>query len=297
MAEQNNIEKVHLIEDNEYKEVNKIVSKINYKNFEIAVLKQDIAGSDTQELLFKDNNNEYWKMGIAPIKFKEFLDVIMNEKNSFNKNFIEKKAYCDNVLNAIKDFDFKTFFENKINNNRYFNMCELAYISKNYPEMYDNALSCRNAIIDKNRAESEQYRTKLEEEKKEEVTSTNSIFEQQLDKIKEEIRHCGIVKAVNFEFYKDNDYKNGKTTQNCFLYLANEYGVKIPLATKGFINNRITQYDFAKGNYWIVRDGKRMPTCNPYEYFNAIYKGVVAEYEKNKETIKNKSRQLLLNSQ
>ena len=51
----------------------------------------------------------------------------------------------------------------------------------------------------------------------------------------------------NFEFYKDDKYENGKTIQNNILYLAKYYGIEIPIATQGFINNRLVNYNFKTG--------------------------------------------------
>lgn len=59
-----------------------------------------------------------------------------------------------------------------------------------------------------------------------------------------------MVSVEDFEFYKDDKY-SGRTIQNNILYLAKLYGIKIPLATQGFINNRLKSYNFKQGIAFI----------------------------------------------
>lgn len=117
----NEIDKVWLIEDNQLKCQNKIISKLDYFGKEVAVLKSKV-NWNKQELLFKDEKqNCYWELGIAPIQFKKFLnDVIENKKgivwNKMLENFTEKS-----IIN---------FFKKSINKKQYFNKCELEFISR-----------------------------------------------------------------------------------------------------------------------------------------------------------------------
>ena len=74
MIVRDNIEKVWLIEDNKLIKANKIVSKVDYQGQEFAVIKTE-RDSHSQEMLIKDNNNEYWKMNIVGIEFEHFIKV------------------------------------------------------------------------------------------------------------------------------------------------------------------------------------------------------------------------------
>ena len=66
-----------------------------------------------------------------------------------------------------------------------------------------------------------------------------------------------IISVENFEFYKDDQY-SGRTIQNNILYLAKLYGIKIPLATQGFINNRLKSYNFKTRNcFYKITDGNK----------------------------------------
>lgn len=281
MIEKNEIEKVWIIEDNKLKKANKIVSKINYNGIEIPVLKIERDGF-CQDFLFKDKNNEYWSMNIIGIDFKKFIH------SSIDETLLDKKAYCDKLLQFLSDFNLKDYFAKRILEEKYFNMCQLKYISLYFPEMYEQAKSCRDKIIDKNRKISEENKNKIEQEKKDKVKTVNEKFNKRLEEIKLHIRIGKTVQAENFEFYKDDKYENGLTIQNCFLYLAKQYGINIPLATQGFINNRLVKYNFQTGEYSYLLTKSKTTSTKMDEYLEQIYKAVNKEFQESKEQLKEK---------
>lgn len=239
--EETNIETVWLIEDNELKKANKRVSKVNYNGTEIAVLKTEV-GSYGQEYLFKDKNNEYWKMNIAGIEFQKFVSA------SLDSTLTESKEYCDRVIEKLSTLDLQEFFAKKIENGRYFNKCELKYISIYFPNMYEMAKNSREEYIARNERINQEALKARKQQEREEVKQVNTVFKKQLKELKKAIYSNGAIQVFNFRFYKDDKYENGITEQNCVLYLAKQYGIKIPLATQGFINNRLTAYHFSKRN-------------------------------------------------
>ena len=85
------------------------------------------------------------------------------------------------------------------------------------------------------------------------------------------------VKSIELEFYK-NDKDDEPTIQNCFLYLAEKYNVKIPLATKGFINNKLESYNFEKESYY-KNDPKSKGSSKIFEYFRELYEKIKQEYK------------------
>ena len=273
MIIRDNIEKVWLIEDNKLIKANKIVSKVDYKGQEFAVLKIE-RDKKFQEMLVKDKNNEYWKMNIAEIKFEHFINAVLDP------TLIESTVYCKNIMYNLSKINLKDFFYKKVENSRYFNLCELKYVSIYYPEIYEKAKVCRETIIQKNRQEIEANKKTIEDEQKAKVEKVNNKFESNVEKIKTQIRYNKNVESQNIEYYKDNNYEKGLTTQNCFLYLAKQYGIKIPLATQGFINNRLVSYDFATGNYsYRVTTNKRSST-KIHQYMQDIFKGVNDEFSR-----------------
>ncbi len=239
--EETNIETVWLIEDNELIKANKKVAKVNYNGTEIAVLKTEL-GNYGQEYLFKDENNEYWKMNIAGIQFKKFISA------SLDNTLAESKKYCDWVIEKLSTFDLKEFFSKKIERGNYFNKCELKYISIYYPDMYNMAKDSREKYVARNKRIDEERLKARKQEQKETVKNVNTEFKKQLKELKKQIYSNGAIQVFNFKFYKDDKYENGITEQNCVLYLAKQYGINIPLATQGFINNRFTAYHFSKRN-------------------------------------------------
>ncbi len=226
MIEQTNIETVWLIEDNELKKANKRVAKVNYNGTEIAVLKTEV-GNYGQEYLFKDKDNEYWKMNIAGIEFQKFISA------SLDSTLTECKNYCDRVIEKLSTFDLKEFFTKKIERKNYFNKCELAYISKHFPNMYDMAKNSREEYIAENKRIDQEALKARKQQEKETVKQVNTEFKKQLKEIKKEICSDRIIQVFDFEFYKDDKYENGKTKQNCILYLAKQYRNKNPISNAG----------------------------------------------------------------
>lgn len=189
---ENQIASVWYIDGNNLKHSNKVIVRLNYNGLDIAVLKEDL-NYNYQEFLIKDSNNEYWALGIAPIKFKKM------------------------------------------------------------------------------------------QHKKEEVEKTNTIFRKQLKEMKYKIFIGEDVPIDEFEFYKDDKYENGKTIQNSILYLAKEYGIKIPLATQGFINNRLVNYNFRTGEFAYKLTNNKKASVKMHEYLRQIFEKVKEEYKQLKK--------------
>ena len=143
MIEQIKIARVWHISNNELKCSNKKVSINTYNNVEIATLKEE-RNYDIQEFLIKDENNEYWSLGIAPIR----LNLFIGNSNSYltEKEKIEK--YRQDITEAYKNIDLKAFWMKKINENRYFNKCELEYIHRFYPDIYEQAKKSRENFLE-----------------------------------------------------------------------------------------------------------------------------------------------------
>lgn len=283
MEEKNRIANVWYIENNQLKHSSKIITTINYNDMEISILKSEKYYS-VQEFLIKDQNNEYWKLGIVPIKFRLFLEAKSENQRS--------KEYCDDITNAYKKINLKAFWERKISNKKYFNKCELEYIGRYYPDIYENAKESRRIFEENRDNEYERERLEKEQVQKEKVKVTNSIFQKTLDKMKYKIFIGEIVPIENFEFYKDDKYENGKTVQNSILYLATLYGIKIPTATKGFINNRLVSYNFRTGDFYFRETTNKKPSEKMHEYLNQIFLKVKEEYQKEFENKKKKTREI-----
>lgn len=286
MIKRNEIESVWFIENNELKNANRVVTKLDYKGQEITILKSEREWIYT-DLLIKDNNQVYWNLGIAPAKFQNFIDVLNNQADT------KTIEYCNDISKAYKNLDLECFFAKKINEKRYFNKCELKYISIHIPDLYDKAKKSRENFLterEKEKAIELQKRAKAEQEQ---VDITNEIFEKRLNEIKQNINLDKEIQVEDLVFYKDKKYENGKTTQNCILYLAKQYGINIPLATQGFINNRLVSYDFGNGSFaYKITDKNKKASNVMHKYLIEISKCVKSEFKDNIKELKTKLKEM-----
>ena len=286
MIERNEIESVWFIENNELKNANRVVTKLDYKGQEITILKSEREWIYT-DLLIKDNNQVYWNLGIAPAKFQNFIDVLNNQADT------KTIEYCNDISKAYKNLDLECFFAKKINEKRYFNKCELKYISIHIPDLYDKAKKSRENFLterEKEKAIELQKRAKAEQEQ---VDITNEIFEKRLNEIKQNINLDKEIQVEDLVFYKDKKYENGKTTQNCILYLAKQYGINIPLATQGFINNRLVSYDFGNGTFaYKITDKNKKASNVMHKCLIEISKCVKSEFKDNIKELKTKLKEM-----
>lgn len=256
MVEQNKIAKVWYIENNELKHGNKVISKIDYGEIEIAILKSK-RKYEFSDMLIKDEDDIYWSLGIAPIRFRKFFDTTIPEN----------KEYCDKIKSIYEEFNFKKYFEKKINENKFFNKCELQYIKKEHPDIFYKAKRSRENHIEQYRKEQAERKVVQEKIKEEKVKSVNKLFQKRIRAVKKKIHSGESVFSKDLEFYKNDNYHD-RTIQNCFLYLAQEYGIDIPNSTKGFIDKRLEMYNFGTGNYILKPSPKRViESTKVYECF------------------------------
>lgn len=282
MQEQTKIAKVWHIENNELTCKNKKVISINFNDIEISILKKE-REFYAQDFLIKDKNNEYWKLGIAPIKVQLFASNESLEKEEQTR----VEEYKRDITNAYKNIDLKVFWQKKIEQNKYFNKCELEYIHRYYPEIYEKAKESRRIFEENRDREQEQQRQEQEQREQEKIKAVNDKFKRALKEMKYKIFIGEMISVEDFEFYKDDKY-SGRTIQNNILYLAKLYGIKIPLATQGFINNRLKSYNFkSRDCFYKITDGNKRCSTKMGIYLEQISQKVQEEY---KESFKRKMK-------
>ena len=221
----------------------KDVLSFRYKDYEFYVLNED--KSDAPYILTKDQNGEYWILYNFFINYRIYERTINDEHKDFNKD--RDIAYCDFTLEKIKNY-YDNFIDNikiRISENKYFNIVELEYLSKNYPEFYLNAIKSREKFLELKRQKEESEQKEREETRKNTVKTKNKEFFDKIWSMKTAIHEGKLVLSEAYEYYKDDDYYK-KTIQNNFLYLFKEYNIDVPLATQGFINNKLYGYDFGE---------------------------------------------------
>lgn len=256
------------IKDNKLVRESKMVSKFVYDGYEFSALKSD-RKDGALCCLTKDNNNEYWALNSYPFEFDMFV-------YSCNHNDTEQgRKSRESTVRDMRRWSPRRILEEKLKAKHYFNLCELEYISRYHPEWYEPALKCRNDVIEKIKA-----REELEEKEKiDKVTEFNNKFRERVKKIKTAIYNKQEVEVEGFVFYKDDNYYKGKICRNCFLYLADEYKIELPLHIRSFINNKLVKYDFETQKYWYKRK-KTETTVDLRSYMNLIYENVKHEYQK-----------------
>ncbi len=139
--------------------------------------------------------------------------------------------------------------------------------------------------------EEEKERQEKEQKEQQKIKAVNDRFKKALKEMKYKIFIGEMISVEDFEFYKDDKY-SGRTIQNNILYLAKLYGIKIPLATQGFINNRLKRYNFktGEGSYIQINKNKKCSTTMK-TYLNQVFEKVKEEYrEKFVQKVKTTSR-------
>ena len=129
------------------KHSDKTIVKLNYKGLEIAVLKEELRYM-VQQFLIKDSYGEYWALGssIAIVNFKVFKNILDNPTK-------DEQKYCDYIVDKYKDKQFiKETFNLKIALRKSFNKCEVEYIRRYCPQIYEEAkvrqiMSERNLVF------------------------------------------------------------------------------------------------------------------------------------------------------
>lgn len=276
MEEQTKIARVWHIENNELTCKNKKVVLSTYNDVDIATLKEE-RDYDVQEFLIKDKNNEYWKLGIAPIRLNMFIGSI--DSYLSEPSVVEK--YRTDITEAYKKLDLKAFWKKKINEKRYFNKCELEYIHRYFPDIYEQTKESRRIFEENRDREQEQAKQEQKQKEQEKIKAVNDRFKKALKEMKYKIFIGEMVSVEDFEFYKDDKY-SGRTIQNNILYLAKLYGIKIPIATQGFINNRLKSYNFKTGDcFYKIIDGNKKCSTQMGIYLEQIYQKVQEEYKEN----------------
>jgi len=235
---------VHYISSNQTHIVRKKdVLSFRYKDYDLYILNED--KNDAPYILTKDQNGEYWILYNFFINYRIYERTINDEHKDFDKD--RDIAYCDFTLEKIKKY-YDNFIDNikiRISENKYFNIVELEYLNNNHPELYSEAIKSREKFLELKRQKEESEQKEREETRKNTVKTKNKEFFDKIWSMKTAIHEGKLVLSEAYEYYKDDDYYK-KTIQNNFLYLFKEYNIDVPLATQGFINNKLYGYDFGE---------------------------------------------------
>lgn len=255
----------------------KEVLSLKYKDYDLHILNE--TKNDASYILIKDKNGEYWMFYNFYISYDMFDKTINNLVEDYDKK--RHIVYCDYQLEQIKSY-YDNFVDNikiRIKENGYFNIIELEFLNKNYPELYPEAVMSRENYLEDRRKKEEESQKEREEYRKNTVKNKNKEFLDKIWSMKVAIHEGKVVLSKAYEYYKDDDYYK-KTIQNNFLYLFREYNINVPLATQGFINNNLYSYDFGSNQTksWVKYNGTVM-----YDNFIKLRDAISKDLSKIKE--------------
>ncbi len=248
--------KVHYLSNNKIVVRNKDVLSMIYNDFNIHILDED--KFDYPELLYKDQNGEYWMFYYGAISFERFNSLIEGTVSGYDKD--RCISYCNYIVEKVKPMyeDINASMKNKIDNRKYFNLIELSYLEKNCSDLYPEALKSREEFLLKKKEEKEKQEQEEDNRRKQKVKEKNQVFRDKVINTKIAISSGKEVISEVLNFYKDDNYSN-ETYQNNFLYLLKEYEIEVPLKTQGYINNTLHSFNFENGSYRIY--GKNSSKC------------------------------------
>lgn len=249
---------------------------LSYKKFNLYMLDEERM-EYSSSLLYKDSNGEYWNFYIASASFERFNTLINNECSDYEKkNYIN---YCNFIIEKIKYAyeNYESYVKEKIGNSKYFNIIELAYLEKYYPELYPLAQKSREQFSLLINQQREQEELQERNRKSSEVKNKNEKFKNKVNEIKKLIADGKEVLSEQLNYYKNDDYYN-EVYQNNFLYLLKDYDIDVPLKTQGWINSKLYSYNFS--NSTCLKYGKY--SCQTiYDCFEKLKSKIVEEKQRN----------------
>ena len=235
---------VHLSCNNNLVARKKDIIHFKYKDLDFYILDED-KGEYVSNVLYKDSNNEYWMFYTSAISFERYNTFLNHELNEIEKE--DYIRYCDFKYNEVKGYfdNMIEIFNERIKQNKYFNVVELGYLEKNYPELYQDAVKSRETFLKLQRERKDKEQEEENNRKKNIVKTTNKEFLDKIVNTKIAIHEGKTVIAETLEYYKDDNYDK-KIVQNNFLYLLKDYKIDVPLSTQGFINQKLDSYNFGE---------------------------------------------------
>ena len=256
----------------------KDIIHFKYKDLDFYILDED-KNEYTSYVLYKDSNNEYWMFYNSSIAFERYNTLLNRELNEIEKE--DYIRYCDFKYNEVKGYNDNMIeiFNEKIKLNKHFNIVELGYLEKNYPELYPEAVKSRETFLKLQQEKRDKEREEENNRKKNIVKTTNKEFLDKIINTKIAIHEGKTIITETLEYYKDDDYDK-KTIQNNFLYLLKEYKIDVPLSTQGFINQKLYSYNFETGESksWGGYKGTTL-----YVNMDKLKQEIDKEFSKNKE--------------
>ena len=207
---------------------NKDQTKALYHHRKIQLVKGNIYRGETQPDPYKDRCDIYalydgspvglW-LGNVPIDYT--VDEVL--ENLQRKHCLTLKDYLANV-------------REKIQAPNHFMLIELEFIKHIAPELEESMKNARHAFYIQQKHKAEARRQKEDAEDAAFVSAQNEEAQKTVDDALEIIRKGGELKNKDVTFYSSR--YSSKTT-SLVNHLMAQYGIEVPLRTKGWINDRL----------------------------------------------------------
>ena len=221
---------------------NKDQTKALYHHRKIQLIKGNIYRGETQPDPYKNRCDIYAFYDGTPVALwlgNVPLDYTVDEvlENLQRKHCLTLKDYLADV-------------REKIQAPNHFMLIELEFIKHVAPELEESMRNARQAfsVLQKRKAEARRQQQETEDEAF--VSDRNEEAQKTVDEALEIIRRGGDLKNKDVTFYSS---RYSHKTTSLVNHLMTEYGIDVPLRTKGWINDRLVIAVIAEGHCATVR--------------------------------------------
>lgn len=221
---------------------NKDHSKALYHNRQLQLIKGCIYRGETQPDPYKDRCDIYAWFDGAPVAMwvgNVSVDYSVDEviDNMQRQHCLTLKDYLSNI-------------REKIQAPNHFMLTELELIKHIAPELEESMRNARHAFYIQQKRKAEARKQKQEAEDNAFVTTQNETAQKSVEEALEIIRKGGELKNDTVTFYTSRYSSKSTSLVN---HLMTQYGVDVPLRTKGWINDRLKAAVIADGHCGTVR--------------------------------------------
>lgn len=160
--------------------------------------------------------------------------------------------------------------DNKVQNNEFISNADIEFSKYFAPEKESVYRKARQDYLDRKDREEQEYQQKREQQFKKKVEEQNQKSRTEIENALTIIKNGGMLTNKSITYYDDESKEH---TYNLICYLAEKYGVNIPIKVKGWICNKLTSITFENGDIkqWMQYKSK----CNTFsDYIRQIIKAV-----------------------
>lgn len=154
------------------------------------------------------------------------------------------------VMDAVKRIgmdsleNYMAAIKTRLEKQDHFKLTEIEFIKHIAPELENQMWESRKTFEEIQRQKRMEQAAKREAEDQEYVAAKNEQAEQIVNKAVEVIRNGGRLENCSVEFFRSRYDSSGYSVVN---YLMRKYGVKVPIRTQGWINDKLVSAQIVDG--------------------------------------------------